>query len=66
MGDMVLAVDLMVKTFRCVDLGLPCQFEMKAEGEMELMKGIEGHVRTIHAMNPNLPEVKEKLKKAIK
>jgi predicted small metal-binding protein len=56
----------MVKTFRCADLGLPCQFEMKAEGEMELMKGIEGHVRTIHAMNPNLPEVREKLKKVIK
>jgi hypothetical protein len=33
---------------------------MKAEGEMELMKGIEGHVRTIHAMNPDLPEIKKK------
>ncbi|MDD1679291.1 MAG: hypothetical protein LUO93_08955 [Methanomicrobiales archaeon] len=39
---------------------------MRAEGEMEMMKGIEGHIRTIHAMNPELPEVREKLKKAIK
>jgi predicted small metal-binding protein len=46
----------MVKTFRCVDLGTLCQFEMKAEGEMELMKEIEGHLRTIHAINTNFPK----------
>ncbi|MDD1676015.1 MAG: DUF1059 domain-containing protein [Methanomicrobiales archaeon] len=56
----------MVKTFRCVDLGLPCQFEIRAEGEMEIMKRIEGHVRTIHAMNPELPGVREKIRKAVK
>jgi predicted small metal-binding protein len=55
-----------IKTFRCKDLGLACEFEEKAESENELMKRIEGHVQTAHQMNPEQPEVQEKIRKAIK
>jgi predicted small metal-binding protein len=55
-----------IKTFRCKDLGLECEFEEKAEGENELMKRVEGHVRTVHAMNPQEQDVQEKLRKAIR
>ena len=53
------------KTFRCKDLGLACEFEEKAENENELMKRIEGHIQTAHQMNPEQPEVQEKLRKAM-
>ena len=53
------------KTFRCKDLGLACEFEEKAENENELMKRVEGHVQTVHQMNPEQPEVQEKLRKAM-
>lgn len=46
-----------IRTFRCKDLGLACEFEEKAEDENELMKRVEGHVQTAHQMNPELPEV---------
>jgi predicted small metal-binding protein len=55
-----------IRTFRCKDLGLACEFEEKAEDENELMKRVEGHVQTAHQMNPELPEVQEKLRKAVK
>ncbi len=55
-----------VKTFRCRDLGLPCDYEEEAESEEALMKRIEGHVQTVHQMNPELPEVQEKIKTAMK
>ncbi len=55
-----------VRTFRCKDLGLACEFEEKAESENELMKRVEGHVQTAHQMNPEQPEVQEKLRKAVK
>ena len=55
-----------VRTFRCKDLGLACEFEEKAEDENELMKRIEGHVQTAHHMNPEQPEVQEKIRKAVR
>ncbi|MDT8357287.1 MAG: DUF1059 domain-containing protein [Methanomicrobiaceae archaeon] len=48
-------------TFRCQDLGLPCDYEMKAEGEMELMKAIEGHIKTIHQMDLQDEETRKKI-----
>jgi len=54
------------KTFRCKDLGLACEFEEKAENENELMKRVEGHVQTVHQMNPEQSEVQEKIRKAMK
>ena len=52
------------KRFRCKDLGLACEFEEKAN-ENELMKRVEGHIQTAHQMNPEQPEVQEKLRKAM-
>ena len=54
------------KTFRCKDLGLACEFEEKAENENELMKRVEGHVQTAHQMNPEQPDVQQKIRKAMK
>jgi predicted small metal-binding protein len=45
------------------DLGLPCDYEMKAEGEMELMKRIEGHVKTVHQMDVSRQETRQKVLK---
>jgi predicted small metal-binding protein len=50
-----------VAVFRCQDLGLSCDYEMEAEGEMELMKSIEGHVKTAHAMDVTKAETREKI-----
>ena len=55
-----------VRTFRCKDLGLACEFEEKAESENELIKRVEGHIQTAHQMNPEQPEVQEKIRKAVK
>ena len=56
----------MVKTIRCADLDLDCNYEVKAENENEALKRISGHVRTVHAMNPDLPEIDEKLRRAMR
>jgi len=50
-----------VATFRCTDLGLACDYEMTAEGEMEMMKRIEGHVRTAHQMDVRNEEIRQKI-----
>ena len=55
-----------VRTFRCRDLGLACEFEERAENENDLIKRVEGHVQTAHQMNPEQPEVQEKIRKAMK
>ncbi|MGI6022543.1 MAG: DUF1059 domain-containing protein [Methanoculleus sp.] len=55
-----------IMTFRCKDLGLACEFEEKAVDKDELMKRIEGHVQTAHQMDPGLPEVQERLRKAMR
>lgn len=54
-----------VATFRCKDLGLPCDFEIIAEGELEMMKRIEGHIKTVHQMDVNQPEMREKILKIL-
>jgi predicted small metal-binding protein len=54
-----------VATFRCQDLGLSCDYEMEAEGEMELMKRIEGHVRTAHQMDVTREETRERILKIL-
>jgi len=54
-----------MKTFRCRDLDLACDFEAEATGENEIMKRIEGHVMTVHQMDLRQPEVRERVKGAI-
>ena len=53
-------------TFRCQDLGLACDYEMTAEGDMELMKRIEGHMKTVHQMDANEPETRGKILKGVR
>ena len=55
-----------VRTFRCRDLGLACEFEEKAESENELMKRVEGHLQTAHQMDPDHPEVQERIRQAMR
>lgn len=55
-----------VRTFRCRDLGLACEFEEKAESENELMKRVEGHLQTAHQMDPDQPEVQERVRQAMR
>ncbi len=55
-----------VRTFRCRDLGLACEFEEKAESENELMKRVEGHLQTAHQMDPDHPEVQERVRQAMR
>jgi predicted small metal-binding protein len=38
---------------------------MNAEGELELMKRIEGHIKTVHQMDVNQPEMREKILKIL-
>jgi predicted small metal-binding protein len=51
----------MKSTFRCKDLGLECDYEMEAEGDLEMMKRIEGHVKTIHEMDVSKQEERERI-----
>ncbi len=55
-----------VRTFRCRDLGLACEFEEKAESENELMKRVEGHLQIAHQMDPDQPEVQERVRQAMR
>lgn len=48
-----------IATFRCKDLGLACNYEIEAEGEMEIMKRIEGHVKTIHQMDVSREDTRQ-------
>ncbi len=48
-----------IATFRCKDLGLSCSYEIEAEGEMEIMKRIEGHVNTVHQMDVSREETRQ-------
>ncbi|NLA31538.1 MAG: DUF1059 domain-containing protein [Methanomicrobiales archaeon] len=55
-----------VRTFRCRDLGLACEYEEMAESENELMKRVEGHLQTAHQMDPGHPEVQERIRQAMR
>jgi predicted small metal-binding protein len=52
--------------FRCKELGIPCEHEIRDEDEEQLMEKIQQHLREKHQMNTMSPEVKERLEKALK
>jgi predicted small metal-binding protein len=52
--------------FKCKDLGMACGFEVKDENEDELMQIIALHAEKSHGMKDVSPDMKEKIKKAIK
>jgi predicted small metal-binding protein len=53
-------------SFKCKDLGMSCGFEVKDENEDELMQIIALHAEKSHSIKNVPPDMKEKIKKAIK
>lgn len=52
-------------TFKCKDIGMKDSFEVKDENESELMDIVAVHAKKTHNMEAT-PEMKEKVRKAIK
>lgn len=53
-------------SFKCVDIGMQCPFEVKTQTEEELMKMIAAHAATSHQMKDVPPDMMVKIKAAIK
>jgi predicted small metal-binding protein len=53
-------------SFKCKDIGMKCNFEVKDENQDELMSIIALHGEKTHNMKGTSPEMAEKIKKAIK
>lgn len=53
-------------SFKCKDIGMKDDFEVKDENRDELMKIVELHARESHSIQVMTPEMKEKIDKAIK
>ncbi len=53
-------------SFRCKDIGMKCQFEIKDENQDELMKVITLHAGETHNMKEVTPDLADKIKKAIR
>ena len=53
-------------SFKCKDLGMACGFEVKDENEDELMKIVALHAEKSHGMKDISPDMKVKIKRAIK
>lgn len=56
----------MAKSIKCLDVGVDCAFEARAETEAELMKKIAEHARTKHNITEIPPELVQKVKAAIR
>lgn len=56
----------MAKSIKCMDVGVACDFEARAENEAELMKKVQEHARTAHGMTQIPAELIAKVKKAIR
>ena len=53
-------------SFKCKDIGMDCPFEAKADTEAELMVKVAKHAKEAHGMETIPPDLKDKIKKAIK
>ncbi|MBI4283231.1 MAG: DUF1059 domain-containing protein [Chloroflexi bacterium] len=53
-------------SFKCKDMGMKCEFEVKDENQDELMKMISLHAANTHDMKSIPPDMAEKVKKVIK
>jgi predicted small metal-binding protein len=56
----------MSKVFRCQDLGLDCNSEIRGSTEDEVLKQAVEHCKTVHGMTEVPPEVENSLKLAIR
>jgi predicted small metal-binding protein len=55
----------MAKVLRCRDVGMDCNFEVRAETEEEILKKAVQHAQTVHKMKEIPKEVVEKVRAAI-
>ena len=55
----------MAKSIKCLDVGVDCDFEARAENEAELMKKVAEHARTAHGITQIPAEMVAKVKAAI-
>ena len=58
--------DTAMASFRCKDMGLECEFEIRDENKDELMWVVAVHADETHDMNRAPPEMMDKIKKAVK
>jgi predicted small metal-binding protein len=56
----------MAKSIKCLDVGVDCDFEARAETEEQLMKKVAEHARTKHNITEIPPELVQKVKAAIR
>ena len=56
----------MAKSIKCMDVGVDCDFEARAENEAELMKKVAEHARTAHGFKDIPPEIVAKVGSAIR
>jgi predicted small metal-binding protein len=55
----------MAKILRCKDVGIDCDFEVRATTEEEIMQRAVEHAQTMHGMREIPPEVVAKVRAAI-
>jgi len=55
----------MAKVLRCRDVGMDCNFEVRAKTEEEILKKAVEHAQTVHNMKEIPKEVVEKVRAAI-
>ncbi len=53
-------------SFKCKDIGMKCNFEVKDENQDEMMSIIALHADRSHNIKQPPPELMDKIKKAIK
>ncbi|MCE9652216.1 MAG: DUF1059 domain-containing protein [Nitrosarchaeum sp.] len=56
----------MVKSFKCSDLGMKCEWSTKALNMIDLMNKISRHVDQIHDIPSLSIDMKKKIDKAVK
>ncbi len=52
--------------FKCRDIGMKCNFEIKDENQDEMMSIISVHADKTHGIKQPPPDLVDKIKKAIK
>jgi predicted small metal-binding protein len=56
----------MAKSIKCLDVGVPCDSEARADTVEELMEKVADHARNEHGMTEIPPEILQKVKQAIR
>ena len=55
----------MAKVLKCRDVGMDCNFEVRAKTEEEILKKAAEHAKTVHNMKEITKEVVEKVRAVI-